>query len=444
MIVFTEFWGTGLFRVSAEGGEVSPLTTLNTAEHEGVHLWPHFLPDGRHFLFLVRCTQPESSFIWVGALDSKETRRRLIQADALVGWLDLDQVLFARGGALYVQTFDAKQLAFAGAPRMVTDSVAYISQDSEAKATCSRNGILAYKADPYSPRQLTWLDRTGQPAGPLGPPMMLRFFRLSPDEQSVAVAKFDRRAGTWNLWQVGAATGTEDRLTFLRNAQMAVWSPDGSEIIYDSDEFTMFNLYRRRADRTTPEQPIYRTATDDKRPSDWSSDGRHVLFQQVTEKNGWDIWLISLDDPSHPQPLIRTEADEKNASFSPDARWIAYNSEESGRAQVYVQPFPKGGSRVLVSRDGGEMPVWNPNGKELFFLDPERTLMSVEIKTDDSGVIKLGVPKALFRRPANVKSPIEGYDVSRDGQRFLFALDAPSPGFENITVLLNWLGEAKR
>ena len=444
VIVFTEFWGGGLFRVSAGGGDVTPLTTLNTAEQEGVHLWPRFLPDDRHFLFLVRSTQPESTFIWLGSTNTAETRRRLIQADALVGWVDPDQVLFVRGGALHAQTFDAKLLTFVGSPRVVADLVAFQSEDSVAQATCSRNGILAYKEKHLPTGHLTWLDRTGQPVGTVGQPMTIHSFRLAPDERTVAVSKFDRRAGAWNLWQVDAANGTEDRLTFLRNAQRPVWSPDGSEIIYDSDEFTMFNVYRRRVDRTTPEQPIYRTAMDDKLPTDWSSDGQHLLFSQRTEKNATDIWFLSLEDPSHPQPLLQTEADEMNARFSPDGRWIAYSSNESGRPQVYLQAFPKGGSRIIVSRNGGALPVWNPNGKELFFLDPERTLLSVEIKSDDSGAMKPGAPKPLFRRPANATSRIDSYDVSRDGQRFLFALDVASPGSENIAVLLNWVGESNR
>jgi WD40 repeat protein len=444
VILFTEFWGTGLFRVSSEGGEVTPVTTLNTAAHEGVHLWPHFLPDGRHFLFLVRSMQPETSFIWVGALNSSEARRRLIQADALIGWADPDQVLFSRGDALFAQSFDAKSFTFYGSPRMLSDSVAYYSADSQARATCSRNGILAYKLDAFPTRQLTWLDRTGQPTGVIGPATMLFSFRISPEESSLLISKFDRRTGSWNLWRIDAATGAEDRLTFLRNGHAAVWSPDSSEIIYDSDEFIMFNLYRRRVDKTTPEQPIYRNGTDDKRPTDWSRDGKYLLFDQLTEKNSMDLWFLSVDDPSHPQPLLLTEADEQDARFSPDGRWIAYSSTESGRAQVYLQPFPKGGSRVPVSREGGDLPVWNPNGKELFFLDPERTLMAVELKTDNSGIPKPEPPKALFRRPGHGKSQFEGYDVSRDGQRFLFPLDAPALGSENITVLVNWAGEPKR
>ena len=444
VIVFTEFWGTGLFRVPAEGGEVSPLTTLNTAEREGVHLYPQFLPDGRHFLFLVRSIQPETSFLWLGSLSTNEPRSRLIQADALVGWVDPDQVLFARGGALYAQTFDTKTLTFSGVPRLVADTVAYVSEASAVRATCSRNGLLAYKTDQFPARQLTWLDRTGQPVGTLGSPMMLQEFRLAPDERTIAVSKFDRRTGSANLWQVDASNGTEDRLTTLRNGRAPVWSPDGSEIIYQSDEFIVFNLYRRKVDRTTPEQPVYRTATDDKRPTDWSSDGRHVLFVQITEKNANDIMLLTLDDPSHPQPFVATEADEQSARFSPDGRWIAYSSTESGRSQVYLQAFPKGGPRLPVSRDGGDLPVWNPDGKELFFLDPERALMSVELKTENSGAIKPGAPEPLFRRPANAKSRIESYDVSRDGKRFLFALDVPSPGSENLTFLLNWIGELKR
>jgi len=154
--------------------------------------------------------------------------------------------------------------------------------------------------------------------------------------------------------------------------------------------------------------------------------------------------LLSLNDPSHPEPLLRTEADEQNARFSPDGRWFAYISDESGRAQVYLQAFPRGGSRVLVSREGGDLPVWNPNGKELFFLDPDHMLMSVEINSYDAGTIKPGTPKPLFRCPASTRRGILAYDISHDGKRFLFALDMPVPGSENLTVLLNWMGEAKR
>jgi serine/threonine protein kinase/Tol biopolymer transport system component len=437
-IVFTEYWGTGLFRVPAEGGRPTPLTTLNTSEHEGAHLWPQFLPDGRHFLFLVRSVQPEDSHLWVGDVNSGSNRQRLIEADALVGWVDPDQVVYARGGALYSQSFDLKHLVFTGSAHQVTDSVAWLTVDSDAAATVSRNGLLAYRTEPFAQRQLTWLDRAGQPVGTLGAPTLVRSFRLSPDQRSLAFSRFDRRKGTYNLWRIDLASGAEDRLTSLRNAESAVWSPDSSEVIYDSDELILFNLYRRRLDRSMAEEPLYKTSSDDKNPRDWSSDGKHVLFGQLSATNSFDIWVLALDNPSHPEPLLHSEAAEEWARFSPDGRWVAYTSVESEGSQIYLQSFPNLGPRIPVSHDGGDLPVWNPNGQELFFVDRKGTLMAADITTDSSGALQPGPPKALFPKPANA-GHIEAYDVSRDGKRFLYALDAPNAATnQNIVVLLNW------
>ncbi len=301
---------------------------------------------------------------------------------------------------------------------------------------------MAYRSDYENPRQLTWLDRTGRPLDTLGTPDPYGGFRLSKNEKSIAARRFDRRTGHQNIWHIDVASGVGYPLTTNRNGGTSVWSPDGTEIIFTSDQLALFDLYRRPLDRSKPEQLLHKSSND-KQVNDWSSDGKFLLFVEWASKTGGNIWLLALDQPE-PKLLLQTKANEWEAKFSPDVRWIAYTSDESGQNQIYVQSFPDAAIRVPVSRDGGTNPKWNPQGKELFFVSRDNALMSVEVHGDASG-FRAGPPKALFTLPMLGPPPVvAGYDISADGQRFLMNLQVPGSTAQHITMVLNWLAGGKR
>jgi len=222
-----------------------------------------------------------------------------------------------------------------------------------------------------------------------------------------------------------------------------VWSPDETEIIFSSDQLALFDLYRRPLDRSKPEQLLYKSAND-KQINDWSSDGKFLLFPRGGIPRPEAMYGCCRSVKPEPRPLLQTKADEWESRFSPDVRWVAYMSNESGQNQIYVQSFPDAAIRVPISREGGTNPRWHPQGKELFFIGRDNALMSVEVQTDASG-LRAGPPKTLFTLPMLGPAPVvAGYDLSSDGERFLMNLQVPGSTADHIAVVLNWLADVKR
>jgi serine/threonine protein kinase/Tol biopolymer transport system component len=445
VIVFSEFFGKGLSRVSASGGEPEPLTTPDAAQGEDSHLWPRFLPDGDHFLFLATIRRSRG-LIKVGSLRSTKLTT-LCQADALIGYAAPGYLLFVKEGALYAQSFNAVKLVLEAEPFLIVDQVAFDGADSMAYASVSQNGVLAYRSEVLETRQLAWVDRTGRQVATAGRPDLYTGFRLSPTGEKIAAIKQNRQTGTGDIWLIDTHNGVESPLSTSRSWFYLCWSADGNELVFSSDQVCgVYDLYRRPLDRAQPEHLLY-TSANDKCASDWSKDGR-LLFSEVYMQTQRDVCLLSVanstpkGENSTVRPVVQTNAKEHEARFSPDGRWMAYVSDESGQNQVYLVALPQTGIPSIpipVSREGGEFPVWSRSGDELFFLSPDRGVMSVAAQPDVAGS-RPGLPKRLFQLPDSASANLE-FSVSDDGQRFLVALTVPDPRTQLITIVLNWSPE---
>jgi hypothetical protein len=432
VIVFVPEFGFGLYRVSAVGG---PTTTVEpgTRARGGVFIgWPYFLPDGRHFLYRVAGTG-----VFLGSLDSQE-RRQLLSVDSNAAYVPAGYLLFQREGTLLAQPFDIDGFRISGEPIVIASQLTYNPSNGRGSFSVSENGLLAYR--PTNERQLVWLDRRGAQLGSVGPPAQYADFALSTDETRVAVTRVDPRTGTSDIWLIDTVQGRASQFTFDPSSeQMPLWSPDGREIVFSSNSRGLFDLYRKPVIGTAHEEPLL-TSPGNKTSLDWSRDGRFVLFGQghATDNRPIGIWVLPLAGDRTPA-LIHAPADSGSAQFTPDGRWVAYVSHESGANEVYVRRFPTDEAHWQVSTDGGIEPRWRRDMSELFYLAPGGDLMAVPVKWDSTP--HLGSPAALFRTPFGDLTNITGrnqYDVTADGQRFLMTVPRGGAVSSPITMVLNW------
>ena len=358
--------GSGLFRVSATGGEVTVLTTPDRARQEIAHHSPSFLPDGQHFLYSILSGQKETRGTYLGSLDGK-VKQRLVGEDSSAVYASPGFLLFRRDEALLAQPFDADKLQLNGEPFVVAERVGHDPiYARHLNVSVSHNGVLVL--EPQVNRQcaqILWLDRGGKQIGSLGEEWRA-FSRpwLSPDEKRFVAERTDAN-GTQDLWLVDVPGTNATRFTFDPGSDVyPVWSPDGKRIIWASSREGDFRLYQKAASGTGQEEPLLNI---NGLPTDWSRDGRFIIYYQGGPKTNQDVWVLPLDGDQKPFPFLQTGAYEGGAQFSPDGRWMAYASDESGRFEVYVQRFPNHGGTRQVSNAGGVGPYWRRDGKELFY-----------------------------------------------------------------------------
>jgi Tol biopolymer transport system component len=424
-----------IYRISADGGE---RTQLTRPEQGTSHRFPEFLPDGRHFLYYV----PGSSKVrgvHIGQLDGTETRR-LVDADVAGVYLSSGKLMFIRQGTMLAQDFDPVRLALSGHPVPVAEQVAVNVEFGSAAVSASATGLLAYRAGPAERRQLTWFDRSGREvakvgspdsAGPWGP-------SISPDGGYIALTRTVEANG--DIWLLETARGALRRLTLdPANDVGPIWSPDGSRIAFSSNREGPANLYEKPADGAGDEKLLLATPLD-KQVADWSPDGRFLLYRSQDTKTKYDLWALPLERERKPFPIVQTNFDERDAQFSPDGKWIAYESDESGRFEIYVQPFPGPGAKLPISTNGGAQVRWPHEGKELFYIGLDERLMAVPIRLPSNGqAVEVGAPVPLF--PARVGGAVsvyrQQYMVSPDGQRFLINTVLAESGTSRITLILN-------
>lgn len=435
------FYGVGaIYRVSATGGEPTRAIAHSGGRATNVQIRPHFLPDGRHFLHYGGVTQEAG--IYLASLDGKESRR-LLAADsdgiyavstaqgAGKGWL-----IFLREGALLAQPFDANQLTLTGEPFAIADQV------QPGSFSVSDTGILTYQSlISYENVQLGWIDRAGKPLELVGATGFALGPRLSPDGKRVAVIRLEAKTGAADINVIDLARNTESRLTFDPGNDLSpVWSPDGSRIVWPSDRAQTFHLYQKLASGVGQEEPLLQSGVT-VNPSSWSADGKFLLYSQYVPETLSDIWVLPLNGDRKPFLFLQTQFNESGAQFSPDGRWVAYISNESGKYEIYAQTFPAGSGKWPVSTGGGQFPQWRGDGKELFYLSPDRKLMAVEVKL--GATFEAGLPKALFDLAA-AKVQSNTYTVTADGQRFLFPRLLRESATAPFAVVVNWTAEAKR
>ena len=438
VIVFTPGSATPLFRIPAGGGTPIPLTTLDEAAGENSHRFPWFLPDGRHFLFTARSGNQEKTGIYIGDLESKD-RRRLVAAASNAVYTPPGLLLFLRERTLMAQAFDAAGLRTTGDPFPVAEQVDYVPTQVQGQFAVSETGVLAYYSGGAALNsQLTWFDRGGKPLGTVGPPGMMQAPAISPDGGTIAVDRLDGQSGTYDLWLHDLAHATDSRFTFdPSNDRNPVWSPDGSRILFSSNRTGKWGLYQKPATGAGKEELLYETAVVTL-PTDWSRDGRFAIFENIAAKTGYDLWVLPLSGDRKPFPFLQTEFGERDGRLSPDGRWLAYDSNETGSYEVYVQAFPGKEGKWQVSAKGGDRPVWRRDGKELFYIAGDSKLMAVDVKT---GVqFEHGVPKALFE----ARTPgYASFDVAPDGKRFLLTNSLEQGANQPMTVVVNWAAGLK-
>ena len=429
--------GAGISRVPAAGGAPTPVTTLDPARGEDSHWYPSFLPDGRHFLYTVRTNQRAKSVVYVGDLVSGE-RKLAVESATNAIFVSSGHLLFVRDRALVAQSFDAGKLSTSGDAVPVASRVDYVTNEVGGNFAASQNGVLVYTSGSSDLALLTWFDRTGKVLGTVGGRGDLEALSLSPDDAAVAVARSDPQTGNFDLWLHDLTRHTDSRLTFAGSSRFPVWSPDGTRLAFNGARNGVRQVYRIAANRAGQEELL---EAANKTPWDWSRDGRYLLTatSNTNPKTSNDIWVLPLFGDRQAFPYVQTEFGEWHPKLSPDGRWLAYQSGESKRQEVYVVTFPKpGGGRWQISSRGGNLPVWSQDGRELYYLSGDRQMMAVEVKPGE--LFQAGLPKPLF--DVRMLSSNTTFAVSKDGRFLIPTLQNTTPA--PINVVLDWPAALKK
>ena len=432
-----------LYRVSQSGGDPTPLTSLDESRFETSHRWPSFLPDGQHFLYFVRTGRIETTGTYVGSLDSKETKQ-LMPSIVSVAYAPPGFLLVLRNETLLAQPFDFNELKLTGEQVPIADHVAYNPGLGRGAFSVSDNGILVFRAGGGYIDQPHWFDRTGKEIGVVGEPGTYFNLGLSPvDQRQVAVDRIDPQTGTSDIWLFDLfRDGVSSRFTTDPGGDsFPLWSPDGNSIVFASNREGRGNLYRKSASGGGNEELLLKSA-EEKIPDDWSSDGQFIALEIFNPNSKWDLWVLRVNDKEL-SPLVQSNFNERQVQFSPDGKYIAYVSDKSGSTAVYVQTFPSSGSEWRISAGGGAQPRWRRDGRELFYLAPDKKLMAVDVTL--SPRFEASVPKTLFGTRALTFSDFRNhYVVTADGQRFLINSLPADRGSTPIDVVKNWTALTKR
>jgi serine/threonine protein kinase len=432
-IIFTPNSGGPIFRVPATGGDPVAVTRIQEGSEVLNHRSPQFLPDGRHFLYFV--LGGDGAF--AGQLDGTETKRILPNVDAGAIYAS-GHLFFSRQRALFAQRFDPVRLEVSGSPFPVAQQVA--GGPNMAALSASLAGTIAFRTGaPGGRRQIAWVDRSGKEIGKVGDSGFMLDPSLSRDGRYVALRRQVEAANS--IWLLGSTDGAFRQFTSGQvggGGSFPLWSPDGSRIVFSANQGSRVNdLFVKPVTGAGREELLLETPQI-KAAMDWSADGKFVLYRTVSSKTGNDLFALAMDEHKA-FAVSQTDFDERDGQFSPDGRWVAFVSNESGRPEVYVQPFPGPGRKQSISSNGGGQPRWRRDGKELFYLALDGRMMAVAIDIAGRQVVG-SAPVALFA--ANVGAAVQTnnrqqYEVSADGQRFLLNTlveEAAAP----ITLILNW------
>jgi serine/threonine protein kinase len=432
---------SGLHRVAASGGTPTLIGGVFPGQGEASQRWPMFLPDGKHYLFLsaIITKRSESDGIYLGDLDSDE-RHLLVKTAANGAYAEPGYLFFYRDKTVFAQAFDLKNYQLSGEPVAVATEPQFLPRILRASFAVSDSGLLlVQKGGNVSLSRLAWFDRKGTEVGAVGDPDVYSNLLLATNGRAVAVDKTDVGSQNTDIWTYDLQRGSTKRLTFDPGLDaLPVWSPDGSRLVFTSSRKNVFDLYLKNADGTQEESLI--CASDvDKYPNAWSRDGKYVLYTE-----GPDLKYLTFPE-LRSTLFLKASSTFKNAQFSPDGKWVAYASNESGNWEIYATSFPEGRGKWQVSTGGGEQPRWRGDGKELFYLSPDMKIMAVPVKTGAG--FDAGSPAALFQaNPREIVATSEQviYDVDQSGQRFLINTQVKSTENRPISVILNWDAELKR
>jgi len=447
-IVFAPDTTTGLARVDAAGGTRVPLTTLDAKETS--HRWPDFLPDGNHFIYYAHGSTNPDNGIYLAALDSKE-RKLLLRNDSNAIYAAPGYLLFVRDNTLMEQRLNLRSLALDGEAKPMADHLATNTDTWRGILTASANGELLYQHGAAGGgSQLFWYDASGKQGEPVLPENADYLWpSLSPDASKLAFALESN--GVADVWVFDVARHTKTRLTFgPLYSGWPIWWPDGKSIVFTyGPSGTMDSLYRQNADSTGSKEKLLESPGIVDFPFSVTPDGRYIAYMRRDPKSNtsWDIWVLPMfpdkSGDQKPLPVVATNFLDVSPSFSPDGKWLAYANNETGRYEVYIQPFPSGPGRWQVSTAGGSRPNWRKDGKELFFINNlDQQVMAVDVNQNGAS-LQLGTPHALFKA-ATVGGASGPYTVSADGKKFVMNTVLPQSITEPLTLITNWPADLKQ
>jgi len=453
VILFTPSTAGPMMRVSAAGGEPTIASALDTAYAETNHRFPQFLPDGKRFIFTAVvgtcCPAMKPGRLKIGTLGSMDAPE-IMKLDTSIAIFASGHLLFNRENTLMAQPFDAANGRLAGELFPIIEGVA--SEGSRyVSVTASLTGTLVYgPRGTLAPSRLVWLNRSGQELATVGKPGVYSGVALSPDETSVAVGATTGQPANRDIWIIDTATGADRRLTFTpEDDNSPLWSPDGKRIVFQGIRQGKLTLRVQATTATGGDDSLLDRPVDSTGllgsllPTDWSRDGRYIVYMRSPGVAGsTDLWVRPIFGEQPPFAVVQGAASEQQGTISPDGRWIAFMSNESGLSQVYVAPFPPAPGRYMVSRDGGLSPQWRADGKELFFMAFDSTIMAATVTSTDH--FESQTPHPVFSATMATSTQGRQYAPSRDGSRFLVNLIERQNTATPLTAVVNWPVSAQR
>jgi eukaryotic-like serine/threonine-protein kinase len=434
VIVFSANPISPLLRVNANGGQPVAVTKIDVTQHTS-HRWPFFLPDGKHFLYLALHHDPSkaaNNTLYYASIDGHENRP-LFRSQSNAVYAD-GYLLFARGDVLMAQRFDPSSGKLSDEPRTLAKGVMNDSATWHMDASASSDGLLVFGSGSIADLQLVWMDRSGKQISTIAEKFTnLQFAQISPQGDRVAL-QID--AGVNDIWVLDLARGVRTRLTFGPVANIfPVWSPDGKWIAYNSNRMGQYGLYRRPSNGSGAEELLL----NQEQPviaSSWSADGKYLIYSKQFQDGSYQIWALPLDGERKPYLVLKGGI---QGHLSPDGHWLAYMSGESGLLEVYVVAFGGGQGKWQVSSNGGNLPQWSRDGKELHYMDPTYNLVAVPVR-EAGGALQFGAPQTLV---PTWSAPQVFYDFSPDGKKIL--LDKVSQLVsQSVTVITNFTAELKK
>jgi dipeptidyl aminopeptidase/acylaminoacyl peptidase len=426
------------------------VSVIDSDNGETNHRWPHFLPDGRHFLYTAVtgacCPASKAARVKIGALDTTDTVT-LFEAESSAAYAE-GHLLFVRDGTLMAQPFDPDSRRLSASAFPIAADVAW-EGSRYASFSVSKTGALVYGHGATAPlTQLVWMDRTGKVLSSVGEPAQYLSYDLSPDGTKIAVAYYASANADRDIWIVDTVRGTRIRLTFDPGEdRWPLWSQDGLRIAFTGNRQGDWTLRQKLVNGAGDDEPLLTERGTVYTPTDWSRDGRFIAFNRAVPGSGFgDIWVLPMFGDRKRFVIVQTAANETGASFAPDGRWVAYQAVEGPQARVFVEPFPPTGAKYQISTEAGFQPRWRGDAKELFFRTADGTLMAASV--DTSRQFQFDVPHALFSSRATTLGAGTGlsqpYAVTRDGQRFLIPLPLKDSTTTWLNVVLNWTATIQR
>lgn len=442
-IIFAPQAMGSLFMVSANGGNPVEVARPDSSKKETGLRFPNFLPDGAHYLYVSLPAKPEGYDVYLGKLGSDRPERIMVADGSPVpaaGYL-----LYANGNRIVAQEFDRDALRPRGEIMPLGNAPPASSFAGSSLVSASENGVLVHTAANPPKTQLVWFDRQGESLATIPiPPAAYSSPSISPDGRWAAVSIINSPT-SYDLWLVDLQRAVTTRLTFDGLAAggtglgaSVIWSSDGTRVVYQSLRSGIYDVYQVLTNGTGKPEPLVQSSVVFKMPASWSPDGKYLVWIQNTEQTQWDIWLLPMQGDRKPIPFLRTPFDENTAAISPDGRWMAYDSNETGRPEIYVRSFPEPREKHRISISGGSNPQWSSDGRELIFWTSDNWAATfgsayvVDVQT--SPAFKTGPPRLLF----SPRQDIMGIGATADLTRFLAAVPVPGSAPPSVTVIVNW------